>query len=1547
MYYHYNINIFFYIPLSLRFFSKTAFDEILTEFEVDLNPMFCKKYLRAIRFIAVLLPTSDLSSDQIARIFALIHPNNKTCQSRPISSQFDIFFTFLIKKLTKGNGELLKSFDWTPFSKFSFENILPSILKIPSPVGGVRKSVTKLIKKVDISMGEYFFESIGKDSVIHVAKWIVYTMTCDQYPTIIHEKLIFFLTSLRNLCHPSNRGPWSQKIEAFLVYMTGALSKKLHDPEFKLQVRESIIDELVEKIWNLSEKLVYSKSGHSNISSFTCNYLCNIRPSFIIPKLIESVSNSLACISEPHRTTAAIGLMHTCTANLLNYSESDLGIAPTLALLPVIVHGIDSNDKLKTINTISFFLTFSEEASVKDISCEQVCSVNWSDKCQEAKELTGQFLDSFLLFTEKVISYLSSTSSTECHLGKSEDDISGLILTITNIVYSQLSIEIVKICMEKWIEFFMERDSSCSSNRTVEVTAQIISNIGKTFPKLKAFDRLIPGVIEVIRREITEKGAGQRGSKDQSNSLLNRNLVFLGLLLEESTDFVLENDEMLKSFSLFLLENVTNKNVFIKCNGIFFSMAISLVRPQIQEAEKDNCGDVDSHPFSEWGKWVKPENMKTDIDFNWIIPDETQVIIALEILETSITWIEGRISSEALKNADDFFGLLNTIDNIMICLFIVYNAYSQINSKIFYYETVSRRALSNLELLLKIVVNLHPLIEKIENLDLNVKYIQHVRSWITGYPVNPDHSREKLKSLKRISVNRDRYYREKERPLQYWIKLAETQLKFRRDSLKIYLGDDNFDSAMMSISDTLADILYSYAFKKHHMIRSAAQTTLQSYACQKYPEKAESFVQKILERIELTEDLTDDEFKGIAFTLQGGFIDTITEDFTLVNRYYRALIRINGMDVSKRVNNSFEILNSTLSSFISSFVPFVKAEDMSSLDELIKFLITTAVQSDENWTVQYLALVSLFSILELYEENSEYDNLSESLIKLTLSKVDSIRNLAQNCLKVVIFKMAKNRNENYLLRKHLSGSDFYAQKALAPFNPLNNRRTALRTWKEGEFSQFTKKLIDEYFDWLVLSDDHEIEFEYQNFATFGRIVSLLGPEELNLLLDVSIIPRFMTSTLDIGRKRALVEITTAILCNFEFTSQAEECKIWLKMKDLVWKSWMTTGIELVGLWSEGIDEPLLWTEPLINEIFLLYEKSVKANDSTKIILSLKMIQVIYGQVSDLMFKTPQSKVEFVKSIIEDLFSHEYSSIGMESSTLLALISSNDHNHNRSDIVNVLNHSLSHGNDIKNSNFIRSVYKFILTSSSIPELTNFWNNFLILLPNLMEYSLISEDVQLVIDTKKVILQLFLTRNCSFGNLTALTEILLNFIKNTILSAKIIKFCVELIQILVQNNFAIFNEKQFVTRFFDEFVDKLVNSGQMEIREASLGIVMTLYQIDPIKGREDSEEVVKVLESHEMINCIKSEQNVQKRHSAVILASAIILSEPYVITKHLPAVLSALSIYISDRSPMSQLTRSTFNEFRRTHQGTWTEYRDLFTEEQLDAIGELLIAPSYYA
>lgn len=41
------------------------------------------------------------------------------------------------------------------------------------------------------------------------------------------------------------------------------------------------------------------------------------------------------------------------------------------------------------------------------------------------------------------------------------------------------------------------------------------------------------------------------------------------------------------------------------------------------------------------------------------------------------------------------------------------------------------------------------------------------------------------------------------------------------------------------------------------------------------------------------------------------------------------------------------------------------------------------------------------------------------------------------------------------------------------------------------------------------------------------------------------------------------------------------------------------------------------------------------------------------------------------------------------------------------------------------------------------------------------------------------------------------------------------------------------------------------------------------------------------------------------------------------------------------------KKTMSEFKRTHHDSWSEHKQKFTDDQLTALADLLISPSYYA
>lgn len=86
---------------------------------------------------------------------------------------------------------------------------------------------------------------------------------------------------------------------------------------------------------------------------------------------------------------------------------------------------------------------------------------------------------------------------------------------------------------------------------------------------------------------------------------------------------------------------------------------------------------------------------------------------------------------------------------------------------------------------------------------------------------------------------------------------------------------------------------------------------------------------------------------------------------------------------------------------------------------------------------------------------------------------------------------------------------------------------------------------------------------------------------------------------------------------------------------------------------------------------------------------------------------------------------------------------------------------------------------------------------------------------------------------------------------------------------------------------------------------------------------------------------------KRHAGVLGLSSLVQAFPYEIPKWLPEVLCSIALCINNPSPIHATVKKTCADFKRTHQDSWHEDIQKFTDDQLSILTDLLISPSYYA
>lgn len=86
---------------------------------------------------------------------------------------------------------------------------------------------------------------------------------------------------------------------------------------------------------------------------------------------------------------------------------------------------------------------------------------------------------------------------------------------------------------------------------------------------------------------------------------------------------------------------------------------------------------------------------------------------------------------------------------------------------------------------------------------------------------------------------------------------------------------------------------------------------------------------------------------------------------------------------------------------------------------------------------------------------------------------------------------------------------------------------------------------------------------------------------------------------------------------------------------------------------------------------------------------------------------------------------------------------------------------------------------------------------------------------------------------------------------------------------------------------------------------------------------------------------------KRHAGVLGLSACVQAHPYDVPDFIPQVLMDLSVHVNDPQPIQMTVKKTLSDFRRTHHDNWHDHKQMFTDDQLVVLTDLLISPNYYA
>ncbi|KAJ7327828.1 Proteasome activator complex subunit 4 [Desmophyllum pertusum] len=180
--------------------------------------------------------------------------------------------------------------------------------------------------------------------------------------------------------------------------------------------------------------------------------------------------------------------------------------------------------------------------------------------------------------------------------------------------------------------------------------------------------------------------------------------------------------------------------------------------------------------------------------------------------------------------------------------------------------------------------------------------------------------------------------------------------------------------------------------------------------------------------------------------------------------------------------------------------------------------------------------------------------------------------------------------------------------------------------------------------------------------------------------------------------------------------------------------------------------------------------------------------------------------------------------------------------------------------------------------------------------------------------------------------------------------------EYLQVMIfANIFAITSNPQFVLDVKD-LVLSLLGDEQLEVREMAAATFSGLvhygfFQLDDELQKQFTKMANTKLKKKKKgviaANGLNNDAALIHRHAGVLGLASCVQAFPYDVPSWMPQILLDLGDHLHDPHPIQATVKKVMSDFRRTHHDNWQEHKQMFTEDQLLVLTDLLVSPCYYA
>ncbi|KAJ7225820.1 hypothetical protein GGX14DRAFT_422501 [Mycena pura] len=497
------------------------------------------------------------------------------------------------------------------------------------------------------------------------------------------DSLSHIIASLEHFFHPSNSGPFTADLVAFIKYLAYDFNRRWleeQQPDCKTpkdrRLTRQMRRELVKTLRTVALLAIFNEDSAVVSDVQSClKSMSVMEPDLILHPILERAVPALETLIETHRTIAVIKALGAVAPAIVSRTVYYPGAKHLVPILQLLIPGIDLNDPTKTLHTSQFFVEISQNivfsdstpphdpesmsqstnssptlippsAVDEDLPDTEFPRLSDEEEDMSVQDTTASFVDWVTQFIHRV--YQLQENLPEEGGGASEVETVDAVGRACQSILAHLSDSLYDIVLNMVYDY-TSTNVRANAVRGIHLLIEALANADP----FKCLAKFFPLCERIIRIEL-ENGASSLRTTSVSSPIPSDATLHWHLAILRGC--VLPYKDRLISLLKLLHEKTFSNRGFSWSGKLLCNTLLTLTHTYPSENKFVNPDEWNSDEFRRnhylhWGKVYKAEEVR----ISWHIPSAEEVDFAIrifkEVVEPALDVLSHLLESGVTRNA--------------------------------------------------------------------------------------------------------------------------------------------------------------------------------------------------------------------------------------------------------------------------------------------------------------------------------------------------------------------------------------------------------------------------------------------------------------------------------------------------------------------------------------------------------------------------------------------------------------------------------------------------------------------------------------------------------------------------------------------------------------------------------------------------------------------------------------------------------------------------------------------------------------------------------